>query len=249
MMQDWFESAFDSDYLKLYAHRSEEEAEKTVGWLIDVVGLGAGRRVLDAPCGAGRHARAFVKRGMKVVGVDLSRDLLAAARSQSTPAERHQWVRADIRALPLQASAFDMVVNIFSSFGYFFDEAENWQVLAELVRALKHGGTLVLDFMNAPYIRANLVPFSERTTTEGWHVREWRRIAGTPARVEKRVLVEFGDGRARQIMESVRLYEPEELIAAFQRLQLADIRRFGDYAGAAWSEASPRTILIARKPA
>jgi SAM-dependent methyltransferase len=246
-MKNWFADAFDDHYLKVYSHRSEGEAHAMVAWLVAEFGLHAHALVLDAPCGAGRHSRAFARHGMRVVGIDLSSALLAAARQQSQPDSGISWLRADLRHLPFLSGHFDICANIFSSFGYFFDERENEAVIAEFSRVLRPGGWLVLDFMNAPYVRNTLVPFSERQAEDGWEILEWRAIRGTPLRVEKRTLIRLPNGAEREIFESVRLYEPSELVAMVDRAHLGNVALFGDYTGSPWSEATPRCIIIGRK--
>src|SRR3981081_1615122 len=54
--------------------------EQEVAFLVDALGLEAGERVLDVGCGPGRHALALARRGIEVVGVDLSEDFVALAR-------------------------------------------------------------------------------------------------------------------------------------------------------------------------
>lgn len=245
-MKDWFTEAFDHTYLQLYAHRSEEEAFQTVSWLVGELRLRAGMRVLDAPCGAGRHCRALHSHALELVGLDLSPTLLRTAKNISSNTGI-LWSRGDIRFLPFRSAAFDVVLNIFSSFGYFFDDAENEAVVAEFARVLKHEGVLVLDFMNADYVRKRLVPFSERTTEDGWELLEWRRIVGNPPRVEKETLVHLPDGKERHIVESVRLYEPQELVSLTARHSFRGFRLYGDYEGRPLSDTSPRCIIICRK--
>ncbi|MGB9690906.1 MAG: class I SAM-dependent methyltransferase [Candidatus Sumerlaeaceae bacterium] len=246
-MSNWFAETFNEYYLTLYAHRSEEEAELFVRWLVCKLELPPRSRVLDAPCGGGRHSHAFARYGMRVVGLDLSHALLAAAKVTPQPSEQVAWVRGDLRTLPLSSESFDVVANIFSSFGYFADERENLEVLQELVRVLRAGGHFVLDFMNASYVRKNLVPFSERSTPQGWRVCEFRQIAGNPPRVEKTAILYLPDGTEREFRESVRLYEPHELEAAVKTFGLGNLHIYGDYDGAPWHDGSPRAIIIARK--
>lgn len=247
-MTEWFRETFEEEYLELYAHRDEEEAERTVSWLCTELGFQQGKSVLDSPCGGGRHSRAFSRRGFLTVGIDLSRDLLHHARIEHGPSERLLYVRGDLRALPVASNAFDLVTNLFSSFGYFETEEENMLALSELVRATRRGGWLVIDFMNEPHVRANLVERTERVTPDGWEVTEERRITGQPPRIEKHGKIRFPSGKVRQFYESVRLYTPEELSKAMQRMGLVNIRLFGDYAGTPYSSAAPRAIFIGQKP-
>ncbi|MHC4817406.1 MAG: class I SAM-dependent methyltransferase, partial [Planctomycetota bacterium] len=76
----WYETAFRKEYLDLYYQRSQEAAQGEAEFAARALGLPEGTRVLDVACGAGRHARVLEKLGHRVVGIDLSRDLLAEAR-------------------------------------------------------------------------------------------------------------------------------------------------------------------------
>lgn len=103
---------------------------------------GEGARVLDVPCGFGRHARLLARRGIMVVGVDLSRAMLAEAR-RSGPEAGLCFVRADMRRLAYRGE-FDAVLNLYTSFGYF-SPRENRDVLRRMARALKPGGRILID--------------------------------------------------------------------------------------------------------
>lgn len=111
--------------------------------LIEVLGLPAGARILDCPCGQGRHAHLLAEAGYDVDGVDYSRDLLALAKERGT-SRTLRFRRGDMRKLPRRwTGRFDAVVNLFTSFGFFLDPADDRRVLAEFARVLARGGRLV----------------------------------------------------------------------------------------------------------
>ena len=247
-MAEWFRDAFGTEYLSLYSHRDEDEARATVSTILGATGLGPGARVLDSPCGAGRHSRQFAAEGLRVDALDLSLPLLrVAARSPvARAAAPTRLLRADLRHIPLAAGRYDLVANLFSSIGYFEDESDNQRVIDELGRMLAPGGILVIDTMNEPYVRATLVAQSQRETTDGLLVRETRAIRGAPPRVIKESVVD-GPGRSPgRFVESVRLYTARELEESLGNAGLEPIGRLGDYAGGAWTPASPRLVVFAR---
>ncbi|PYO78428.1 MAG: class I SAM-dependent methyltransferase [Gemmatimonadetes bacterium] len=236
---DWFEEWFGEDYLHIYQHRDEMEAERAVELIATNL---AGRRidtVLDLACGAGRHTRVLRERWW-TVGLDLSMSLLKIARKESSDAP---YVRADMRELPFAESSFDLVVNLFTSFGYFGDDSEHIRVLACVGAAMKHGGTLVIDFLNASQVRRDLVAYDERVEN-GITIEQRRAISPDDRFVEKTIrLRESG----KEYIERVRLLSPRDL----QRMLIATgfriAKLFGDYSGGDWSEDSPRTILFASR--
>lgn len=244
-MNEWYHEAFRALYMPIYAHRDAKEARQTVDLITRAVCLRPGQQVLDASCGAGRHAREFARHGCAVYALDLSRDLLSEARKSSAePAPC--YLRADLRSIPFGPRRFDLVANLFSSFGYFQSDEKNYAVLAEFARVCRPGGHVVLDFMNEPQVRDALRPETRRRAPGGWTVRETRRITGEPPRIEKTGLAHSASGVEIRWRESVRLFTPRELADAMRRAGLEITSTFGDYSGAPHTPASPRLILAGK---
>src|SRR3954469_10245429 len=151
---EWFEEWFGEDYLRLYPHRDDADAERAVSLIRRTLPFQPGWRVLDVACGAGRHARAFTSAGARCFGLDLSATLLRLAR-QITDAP---LVRADMRYLPIRPGSVDLTVNLFTSFGYFERDAEHAAALGEMISTVRPGGWFVIDFLNPASFRRGLVP-------------------------------------------------------------------------------------------
>jgi len=236
---DWFEEWFGEDYLHIYQHRDETEAERAIELIATNL---AGRQidtVLDLACGAGRHTRVLRERWW-TVGLDLSLALLRLARRESLEAP---YVRADMRELPFADESFDLVVNLFTSFGYFEDDSEHVRVLACVGAAMKRGGTLVIDFLNASQVRRDLVPYDERVEN-GITIEQRRAISPDGRFVEKTITL---PERGKEYIERVRLLSPRDLRVMLVSAGFAVTKFFGDYAGSDWKENSPRTILFANR--
>lgn len=140
-MSEWFTHWFGKEYLNLYPHREDREPRFVVRLIRNTVAPLADGRALDFACGSGWHTRALSRR-TRTVGLDLSMELLGFAVSESPPIP---YVRAGMRTLPFAADSFDLVVNLFTSFGYFSSDDENRVVLAEVSRVLRRGAVFVLD--------------------------------------------------------------------------------------------------------
>src|SRR6266404_9028041 len=179
---DWFEEWFGEDYLNIYQHRDEQEAEHAIELIATNVAGREIQSVLDLGCGAGRHTKVLFERWW-TVGLDLSMALLKVARRESPAAP---YVRADMRELPFADASFDLVVNLFTSFGYFDDDSEHARVLACVCAATRRGGTFVIDFLNASQVRRALVPYDERLEN-GITIEQRRTISGDDRFVEKRI--------------------------------------------------------------
>lgn len=237
-MTEWFEEWFGEEYLQLYPHRDLVEAERAVALIREHVGFAPGWRVLDVACGAGRHARAFETAGARCVGLDLSAALLRAARGVTGA----PLVRADMRVLPVRAASMDLTVNLFTSFGYFERDEEHAAALGQMVATLRSGGWFVIDFLNAPSVRARLVP-RETQRVNGTEVTVDRSVSPDGRYVRKTIQAEGG----RRFTERVRLFEVEEIEAMLAAAGVAVRDRLGDYDAAPLLPHSPRTILIGQK--
>ena len=166
--------------------------------------------------------------------------LLKFARRETKDAP---YVRADMREIPFAAHSFDLVVNLFTSFGYFDDDREHVRVLACVKSALKEGGTLVIDFLNAAKVRHTLVPYDERLEN-GVTIEQRRRISPDNRFVEKKITLRE---RGKEYIERVRLLSPQDLERMLITAGFEVQKVFGDYAGRSWSENSPRTIMFATR--
>ena len=142
--REWWETYFDARYLLEYDPIFDPARDRTeVARLIEILGLPAGSRVLDVPCGQGRHAHLLAEAGFDVTGLDYSAYLLDVARRRGT-ARTLRYVRGDMRRLPARwTGRFDAVVNLFTSFGFFLHPADDARVIGEFARVLRPGGTLV----------------------------------------------------------------------------------------------------------
>jgi SAM-dependent methyltransferase len=203
--------------------------------------------VLDLCCGFGRHALLLRERGLDVVGLDLSFDLLRAARTlpgfERLLAGR--LLRGDAVRPPFRDERFDTVVNLFSSFGYF-GEAGDERVLAGIRRILRPGGRAVFDLMNPTHVRAGLVARSRREEPE-FVLDERRALLDDGKRVVKDVELAFTDGRRLRWREDVRLYDVAEFRTLANRHGLSIESTFGDFDGSVCGERSPRAIVFARR--
>ena len=84
-MGHWFEGVADhlGDAYLRYSFTYGTVREVDV--LVDVLGLGAGAQVLDVGCGPGRHSHELARRGIGVVGIDVSATFVDLARRDAPP--------------------------------------------------------------------------------------------------------------------------------------------------------------------
>lgn len=238
----WFSEWFGAEYLELYPHRDEAEAERAVELIVRAAELPAGAVVLDLACGAGRHVAHLREAGYRAFGLDLSADLLRVARVE----EAVPVVRADMRELPVAAGRVALVTSFFTSFGYFPEPADDQRVLGEIRRVLAPGGLYALDFLNAENVRRTLRDRDE-VELAGRRVVQTRSLVEGGTVVEKRIEI-FDPGRRvpRVFYERVRLYGAGRLCEMLVEAGIQPLHLFGDYDGGPLAPSAPRAILIGR---
>jgi SAM-dependent methyltransferase len=240
-MEEWFKDWFDADYAALYAHRDAAEAALAVRTALSAAPPLASGPVLDLGCGTGRHLAELRKVNAEAFGLDLSPHLLGLA-----PRALNGWLlRGDMRHLPIRPRSLSGICLWFTPFGYFSDE-ENRRLLQDLQGLLAPGGVLLLDLMNARRLRAELVA-EDTVERNGLRVLSQRTFEA--GRIVKRMAIEHLDsGAMREAVESVRVYEAEELRTMAGSCGLLLRRELGNYEGSPFDEeASPRWLGIYQK--
>ena len=171
----WYAKFYGRDYLQALGPGLTNTAQETE-FVIRTLALKPGDRVLDLACGQGRHAVLLAKQGIAVTGQDQSADYLRDARAA---ADRHgvdlPLVNSDMRTIPFEGH-FDAVISMFTSFGYFASEADNRQVLAEISKALKPDGHVLIDLINREWVIAKNQPMEQRENSDGTVVVERREL-------------------------------------------------------------------------
>ena len=237
-VQNWFSSWFDTPYYHiLYKDRGYAEAQLFMKNLTSFLNLKPGARILDLACGKGRHSVYLNKLGFDVTGVDLSPSSIEYA-SQFENDSLHFKVQCMCKAMPEE---FDAVFNLFTSFGYFERDEDNFRTIASIKEELAPGGYGVIDFMNVKKVISNLVP-EELKTVKGieFHL--------TRAHVNGYILknINFEDeGTLYHFTERVKSLTLNDFREYFSRAGITLKHVFGNYHLEEFDEASSdRLILI-----
>ncbi len=240
----WYKRWFSDDrYVDVYAHRDAKEARDAINLFLRITDFRKGTPILDLACGTGRHAFVLARKGYSVVAADLSAKLLSLALEEAPPLQKPPaFVRADMRTLPFNSS-FGAVLQLFTAFGYFPDEAQDEQVIQQVCNALLPAGWYMLDFLNSHEVRRNIIPFSE-TKSEDGSITQERSIRGN--RVEKRITIRQRED-VELFTESVRLYSPDELRHMLVTNGFSVRHVAGSYDGSEFVKTSPRCILFSKK--
>ena len=224
------------------------EAPEEARFAARALGLRKGERVLDLCCGVGRHSFELAKLGARVTGLDATPDYLAQARKRAGGKDNPAFVRGDMRRLRFFRE-FDAAINLWTSFGYFEDPADDLRVLKGVAGALKPGGRFLIDLIDGDWIGANAPPKNWTRRADGATVLEEvvLREGRDPAHVNTWTVLRPGR-RPQSASFFVRNYNQERLCALLGRAGLVCVRRWGDFPAGARSSKPRRLILLAKKP-
>jgi SAM-dependent methyltransferase len=138
---EWFQTFFQGPAVDFWTRAMTPALTLAdVDFLEKTFDVKPGSRLLDVPCGNGRHSIELARRGYRVTGIDLSEEFLAAARAELDT----DWRSGDMRRLALEPGAFDGAFCFGNSFGYL-DHAGARSFLSALAGALKPGARLAIE--------------------------------------------------------------------------------------------------------
>ena len=237
----WFTNWFDSPYYHtLYKNRDEKEAQVFIDNLIDYLQIPKGSKLIDIACGKGRHAKYFNKKGMEVVGVDLSQNSINTAKKDEN--KNLQFSVHDMRE-NYQENSFDVVTNLFTSYGYFENNKDEQKAINAMANNLKKEGILIIDFMNAKKVIANLV-LNEQKTINNIQFDITRQVKDGFILKDIRIT----DGKEQQFQEKVKAITLADYSEFITNAGLKIIDIFGNYKLDNFDEEiSDRLILICKK--
>ncbi len=244
-MADWF----DDDALwaaarqAMFPARSFEAAPAEVAAVFEL----CGRRprpaldVLDLPCGAGRHTEPLARAGHRVVAVDRTASYLDELRRKGL--DGVEIVQADMREF-LRPGAFDLAINLFTSFGFFDDIEDDRRVLRNFRACLRDGGHLVIDVMGREVLARIFRPRRWQELADGTlllsHNRiadAWRWMEGTWRYVR--------DGEVREFEFGHRVWGSVDLHDALIGAGFSHVELFGGFDGRDYDHEAKRLIAVA----
>lgn len=244
-MPEWFEDWFSSDeYLTVYKHRDDSDAKLLTDLISANVKFKNISSALDLACGAGRHSILLAEKGFDVTAVDLSQNLLNLGIEKSASLGLNiNFLRGDLRNFEINKK-FNLIVNLFTSFGYFITDIENYNVFEIAYKHLNPGGFFVFDFFNSQHVRDNLNRYNV-------DIIDHYQIAQKRAIIDGRVVKEItisGSERKRKFFESVKLYDAKDISLKLEQIGFKIEKKFGEYTGEAFNEkSSQRLIIFAKK--
>ncbi len=246
MQTEWWKSFFSGVVLDFWrAAMSEELTRLESDFIEKMLQLRPQAKVLDVPCGNGRHSLELASRGYRLTGVDFSHEFIDEARAKA--AERQlkiSWEHREMRELPWQEE-FDGVFCFGNSFGYLDDDG-NAKFLEAVAHALKPGARLILD---ASSIAETILPkFQERSKVQVGDIMflEENRYDHVRGRMDTEYTF-VREGKVEKKFGSHRIYTYHEVSLLLKETGFMNCEAYGSLQQELFKLGSERLFLVATK--
>lgn len=245
--REWFDD--DSFWRDLYPFLFSEtrvaSAFEDAGKLLRLV-RPKGKAVLDLCCGPGRFSIPMAKRGYKVTGVDRTRFFLAKARARARAARvRVEWVRQDMRDF-VRPGTFDLALSMFTSFGYFDDKREDFQVLGNILTSLKPGGACLIEVMGKEQIARIFLPVTFDMLPNGTQLFQRHAVRDDWSRMWNEWTI-IRRGRTKAYTFQHTIFSGQELRDRMAQAGFVDVKLYGGLAGEEFGLKAQRLVAVGRR--
>ena len=246
-MGAWFED--ESFWSEMYPFMFPEErfrlAEEQIEKILTLAGYTEGT-VLDLCCGPGRHSLALAKRGIQVTAVDRSEFLLRRAQEEAAKSNLEiEFVSDDMRHF-VRSKSFSLILNMFTSFGYFEDKEDDLKVLRNAYQSLEAGGSMLIDIFGKEPLAMKYQATHSTQVADGVLLIERNEICEDWTRCRNEWVLVKG-ATARRFNFQTRLYSGQEMKDMLRRAGFEEVAVFGDLDGNEYGVNANRLIAIGRK--
>jgi cyclopropane fatty-acyl-phospholipid synthase-like methyltransferase len=242
---DWTREFF-KDLFAECVKRIPGQTTEEIEFVLRHVKPPSGGRMLDVPCGAGRHSLALSQKGFAVTGVDGCESLIADARRAATEQKLSaEFHHRDMRELPW-TERFDGACCLGNSFAYLGDEGDA-AFLQTVARALKPGGRFVLQTgLCAESIFVNRLQWAWFPMGDLLFLVDTDYDASTSRLTSSYTLI-GEDGRRETKKAIYRIYTYRELMAMFAAAGFEDVRAFSSLTDEPYRLGSTNLLIVATK--
>jgi SAM-dependent methyltransferase len=244
----WWEELFTDDFGRGIMPLSEAQVKREATFIEESLGVAKGGAVLDLGCGAGHHATELARRGYGVVGFDLSLPQLALAGEYAQErGQKINFLQGDMRDMSFD-EVFDGIYCWNTSFGYF-EEEKNVLVAERVFKALRPGGSFLLDVINRDFV-------VEHQPSQVWFegdacvCMDDMSVDFITSRLRVKRTMMLDDGRTKECSFSIRVYSLHELGKLLHEIGFKVTEASGHvaYPGVFFGATSPRIVILAQKP-
>ena len=244
----WWEELFTDDFSRAFSRLSDQQVRREADFIEDALGVAQGGTVLDLACGIGQHAVEMSSRGYSVVGFDLSVPQLALAGELAQErGEKMNFLQGDMREMTFD-EMFDGIYCWNTSFGYF-EEDKNVAVAQRVFKALRPGGSFLLDVANRDFV-VEQQPSSVWFEGDGCVCMDDMSVDFITSRLRVKRTMMLDDGRTQECFYSIRIYGLNELGKLLHSIGFKVLEASGHHImpGVFLGATSPRVIILAQKP-
>ena len=245
--REWFDD--DAFWIELFPFMfSEQRFVDAVADKLVTLAAARGKAILDLCCGPGRFSIPLAGKGFAVTGVDRTAFLLDKARARAERAGvTIEWIQADMRDF-VRPGAFDVVLSLFTSFGYFDDKQDDLTVLSNMLASLEPGGTCVIEVFGKERLARVLQPTTSESLPDGSVLLHRHEIFDDWTRIRNELTL-IRDGRARTFTFHHTVYSGQELRDRLEAIGFREVKLYGSLDGDPYGPLAQRLIAVARKPA
>ncbi len=229
----------------LFNQKRLADTASQVDHIIKLLQIKEDAKMLDLCCGIGRHSLELSRRGFKVTGVDRTKSYLDKAKNQAkSEGLKIEFVHDDMRTF-CRADAFDVVVNIFTSFGYFEDLEDDRKVVNNVFRSLKSGGKFLIEAEGKEILARK---FRERdwNKIDEYIILEDRKLINNWEKIESRWIILKDDQRIEHKL-ILRLYSAVEINSLLKQCGFSDVKVYGSLEGIDYDHRAKRLVVVAQK--
>jgi SAM-dependent methyltransferase len=205
-----------------------------------------GKRVLDLCCGPGRYSIALAQHGFSVTGVDRTKYLLDKARALAKAAKvKIEWVRKDMRDF-VRPESFDLVLSMFTSFGYFDEKQEDITVLENIHLSLGPEGVCMIDLMGKERLAKIFHPTTSIELPDGTKLVQRHKIFDDWTRIRNEwILIRKGRMKTWRFHHTV--YSGQELRERMEQVGFVGVKLYGNFDGDPYDSDAQQLIAVGRK--
>jgi 2-polyprenyl-3-methyl-5-hydroxy-6-metoxy-1,4-benzoquinol methylase len=243
-----YDAVFEvDDHMYFYSDAlTDERSDAEVAGLAKIASLDAPMRILDIPCGFGRHTNRLAVLGHQMTGMDLYPGFLELARRDAEArGVQVDYLQGDMRHLEFE-SEFDRVMMLFTSFGYFEDD-DNFRVLENVARALKPDGLFILDISNRDMAMKTFTSAQVTEKNGDLMIDRGSFDTLTGRWLNRRIVIRNGVRKDKPFF--VRLFNPSEIRDWLARAGMEIIQMYGSFDGSPLTSESRRLIVVSRRVA
>lgn len=235
--EDFWKDMYDWLFRPARFQSAKEEVER----IVTLSGIRSGN-VLDLCCGPGRHAFEFARLGFNVTAVDASSFLLGKAKKLCSDLDNVEFVHADMRDF-VRPNHFDLVINMFTSFGYFEDQDDNMKVLRNVKKSLKNDGKLLMEMVSKEVLLLN---YRDSVVSEQGSKMLIEKHSFEPGMARMRnqwIVLEAGEYKVYSLQHYV--YSGQELKMMLQTCGFSNVELYGSLDGTAYDLNARRLVVVA----